>query len=197
MGDGSYDLEYLEAVLCEDFEEIDRIEAAAEALGYGPLVQCTTVTNCSSQRAFCRKNFAFSETENHAEQIIAHDHRNSDSILNQPLMVNIACSSKIRMFEPEEDFRSDCPFILVVAKHPHTHPVPLPTKTPPIIRTQLFKILESLGEDLPDITPRRLIRHPVIKAFLKAELPQSTCPTLESRAGQESATRGPLHTPHR
>ncbi|KAJ7584578.1 hypothetical protein C8J56DRAFT_1054042 [Mycena floridula] len=37
--DGSYDLDYLEAVLEEDTDEIERIEHGAEVLGYGPLVE--------------------------------------------------------------------------------------------------------------------------------------------------------------
>lgn len=55
IGNGYYDAEYIEAVLCEDTEEIDRIEVAAEALGYGPLTICTTVSNFSLQKAFCRE----------------------------------------------------------------------------------------------------------------------------------------------
>jgi hypothetical protein len=51
---GSYDLAYIKAVLQEDEEEVLSIEQATHDLGYGPLVECTTVTNASSQRAFCR-----------------------------------------------------------------------------------------------------------------------------------------------
>lgn len=51
---GAYDLAYIKALFGDDQEEIKEIEDAAFALGYGPLVECTTVTNFSSQRAFCR-----------------------------------------------------------------------------------------------------------------------------------------------
>lgn len=55
VGDGSYNIDYIEAVLCEDQEEIDRIEQAASSLGYEPLIECTTITNNSAQRTFCRE----------------------------------------------------------------------------------------------------------------------------------------------
>jgi hypothetical protein len=51
---GAYDLKYIKAVLCDDEEEVALIEQAAFDLGYGPLVECTTITNASSQRAICR-----------------------------------------------------------------------------------------------------------------------------------------------
>lgn len=54
--DDSYDLDYVEAVLNEDMEEVDRIEDAALALGFGPLMECNTVANFSSQRLYCRKS---------------------------------------------------------------------------------------------------------------------------------------------
>ena len=48
IGDGPYDIEYIEAVLCEDQEEIDRIEYAAQKLGFGPRVECTNISNFST-----------------------------------------------------------------------------------------------------------------------------------------------------
>jgi hypothetical protein len=36
IGDSSYNLAYIKAVLCEDEEEVDRIEMAARDLGFGP-----------------------------------------------------------------------------------------------------------------------------------------------------------------
>ncbi|KAJ7661103.1 hypothetical protein B0H17DRAFT_1144805 [Mycena rosella] len=47
---GSYDLGYIQAVLTDDEEEATCIEQAAFKLGYGPLVECTTVANVSSQK---------------------------------------------------------------------------------------------------------------------------------------------------
>ena len=56
--DDSYDLEYLEAYFNEDAETIDQIETTAAAVGYGPLSKCTTVTNYSSQRVYCRESWS-------------------------------------------------------------------------------------------------------------------------------------------
>jgi hypothetical protein len=55
ISDGLYDIDYIEAVLCEDQEEVDRIEYAALELGYGPRVECTNVSNFSTQRVYCRE----------------------------------------------------------------------------------------------------------------------------------------------
>ncbi|KAJ7237113.1 hypothetical protein C8J57DRAFT_1087798 [Mycena rebaudengoi] len=35
-----------------------------------------------------------------------------------------------------------------------------------------------LAEDLPDITPRRFIRHPIVQSFLTSKFPFLVCPTL-------------------
>ncbi|KAJ7019900.1 hypothetical protein C8F04DRAFT_1197252, partial [Mycena alexandri] len=53
---GTYDIAYIKAVLTDNEEEVAQIEDAAFSLGYGPLVECTTVTNASSQRAICRRS---------------------------------------------------------------------------------------------------------------------------------------------
>ncbi|KAF8179521.1 hypothetical protein K438DRAFT_1908313 [Mycena galopus ATCC 62051] len=143
-GDGSYHVEYMEAIFCGDEQEAALIEESAFNLGYGPLTDCSTVANCSQQKAYC-----------------PFPHRNNENNLVQPLMTRLHCSSKFRVFAPKEEFRADCPFVLLVTHGAHPHPVPLPTKTPPKIRAQIFDLLEKLAEDLPDITPRRFIRHPI------------------------------------
>ncbi|KAJ7823047.1 hypothetical protein B0H14DRAFT_2518729 [Mycena olivaceomarginata] len=93
-------------------------------------------------------------------------------------MQRLACSSKFRVFEPKEEYRAACPFVLIVTSGDHLHPVPLPTKTPPKIRDKLMEILGTLAQDLPDITPRRLLRHPIIQSFLTSKFPFIVCPTL-------------------
>ncbi|KAJ6456641.1 hypothetical protein C8R47DRAFT_1165259 [Mycena vitilis] len=158
---GTYDLKYIEAVLTDDMDEVARIEEACLALGYGPLVDCTTVTNASSQRAIC-----------------PHDHRDEDGYLLQPLMQRLKCSVKFRVFEPHNEYRTICPYILITSSGRHTHPIPLPTRTPPTIRTQILRLLEDLGEDIPDITPRRFLRHPIVKTFLANKFPHIPHPTL-------------------
>ncbi|KAJ6535548.1 hypothetical protein B0H19DRAFT_1271291 [Mycena capillaripes] len=161
IGSGAYDVDYIEAVITEDEEEPARIEEAARDLGYGPLVDCTTVSNFSSQKANCPV-----------------PHRDQNGALIQPLLERLPCNSKFRVFEPIEEFRIFCPFVLVLTRHEHPHPIPLPTKTPPKIRSDLMDLLKQLGEDLPDMTARRLIRHPIIKSFLAKKFPSIISPTL-------------------
>lgn len=54
--DESFDLEYIEAHFNEYMDELERIELRAAAMGYGPCVACTTVTNFSAQRICCRES---------------------------------------------------------------------------------------------------------------------------------------------
>jgi hypothetical protein len=54
--DESFDIEYMEAHFNEDKDELERIELRAAAIGYGPRVACTTVTNFSAQRVCCRES---------------------------------------------------------------------------------------------------------------------------------------------
>ena len=58
IDDGSYDVEYIEAILTDDLEEIAQIEHDHGLLGFGPLTKCTTVSNAGSQRLFCRKCYS-------------------------------------------------------------------------------------------------------------------------------------------
>ncbi|KAJ7211557.1 hypothetical protein C8J57DRAFT_1097634, partial [Mycena rebaudengoi] len=162
INNGSYDLAYIEAVLCEDQEEVDRIEQAALDLGFGPLLGvCTTVSNASSQKAFC-----------------PFDHRARDGKLQQQLMIQMKCASRFRIFEPLPEYRKQCPKVLLICEGAHTHPVPLPTRTPAHICSRILGLLEETAEDLPDMTPRRFIRHPLVKVFLKKLLPTISSPTL-------------------
>ncbi|KAJ7100549.1 hypothetical protein C8R43DRAFT_1141295 [Mycena crocata] len=159
--DDSYDLDYLEAYFNEDQEELDRIENAAQTMGYGPLVQCRTVTNFCSQRTYC-----------------PHDHREEDGRLIQPLLIPLDCEVKFTTFQPTEEFRRICPYILVISRGVHPHPIPLPQKTPPVIRRTIFDLLKRMNDDLPDLTPRRFIRHPIVKSFLQQKFPKINAPTL-------------------
>ncbi|KAK7015317.1 hypothetical protein R3P38DRAFT_2637341 [Favolaschia claudopus] len=160
IGSGSYDVDYIEAVITGDLEEATMIEEEARDSGYGPLIECTTVANFSSQKAYC-------------------PHREKASLyLVQPLLERMTCPSKFRVYEPIPAARSECPFILIVTSNAHEHPVPLPTKTPAHIRSKLMDLLKDTDDDLPDLTPRRFLRHPILKAFLLKALPSVLNPTL-------------------
>jgi hypothetical protein len=93
-------------------------------------------------------------------------------------MERLTCESRIRVFEPLEQYRSVCSKVLVVCHGQHPHPIPQPLKTPPLIRLQIFKLLESLGQDLADLTPRRFLRHTSVCAYLRNTLPHILHPSL-------------------
>lgn len=71
-----------------------------------------------------------------------------------------------------------CPQILVVCEGMHSHFIPLPTKTPPPVRNIIMQLLEDLGPDLPDITPRGFLRHPIARSYLQKRFPDLHAPTL-------------------
>lgn len=105
-------------------------------------------------------------------------HRDENGALIQPILERLPCNSKFRVYEPEEEYRAHCPYILLVTFGEHTHPVPLPTKTPARIQKKLMDLLENVGDDLPDLTPRRFIRHPLLKSFLSHQYPDVISPML-------------------
>ncbi|KAK7015447.1 hypothetical protein R3P38DRAFT_3321667 [Favolaschia claudopus] len=170
ISDGSYNIEYctisinspyIAAVFTGNTESMDRIEESARLMDYGPLAPCSFLANCSTQRVYCPT-----------------EHRDEDHRLYQPKLVQLECKSRFRVFEPIESARADCPFILVICQGTHPHPIPVPEKTPKKVRGEIFKLLENVGEDLPDMTPRRLLRHPAVLAFLRDRLPDIRNPTL-------------------
>ncbi|KIY48068.1 hypothetical protein FISHEDRAFT_43953 [Fistulina hepatica ATCC 64428] len=156
-----YDLDYLEAVLGGDNEEAKQIEDSAAHHNYGPLAPCTTVVNFTSQRSNC-----------------PIEHRDTDGQLKRATLIHFQCKSTFQIFEPHEEYRHCCPFILLVTRHPHTHPPPIPQKTPPAIRDTIFQLLESLRYDLADLTPRHFLRHPIVKDFLRCKVPHIMHPSL-------------------
>ncbi|KAJ6494582.1 hypothetical protein C8R45DRAFT_1095495 [Mycena sanguinolenta] len=159
--DESYDLDYIEAYFHEDDDELQRIEEAASLLGYGPLAACKNVANFSSQRFHC-----------------PFDHRDQDGHLIQLTMQPLGCKTKFTIYEPIEEFRAACPFVLVICKGEHPHPIPLPRKTPPQIKDDVMGLLKSLDGDLADLTPRRFLRHPILHAYLRQRFPAIPNPML-------------------
>ncbi|KAI0041139.1 hypothetical protein FA95DRAFT_1473123, partial [Auriscalpium vulgare] len=155
---GSLDVDYLEALFYNDFNVIEAVEADSEATDLATAVGgCRTVMNCSSQRVHCPRN-----------------HRRDDSGQILPIaMVALECASRFHMYEPIPEHRSGCPFALVVCSGQHTHPIPLPIKTPPLIRREIASLLYSMGNDLAEATPRKLLRHPSVQAYLRQRLPAS------------------------
>ncbi|KZP11654.1 hypothetical protein FIBSPDRAFT_913544 [Athelia psychrophila] len=161
ISNGLYDLDYLKALFSDDDDAIEEFELAAQTDGFGPLVECSTIANFSTIKVNC-----------------PCEHRNNDGELLLAEMVRLPCRSTFRCYEPIEEYRKACPRVLVVCRGEHTHPIPLPTKTPPSIRAELFAILQSLDVDLADIMPRRLLRHTLTQAYLQKRLPNVPRPML-------------------
>ncbi|KAJ7035741.1 hypothetical protein C8F04DRAFT_1258622 [Mycena alexandri] len=161
VSDGSYDVAYLEALFGDHEDKISEIEEAAIGLGYGPLVECTTVCNISSQKSLC-----------------PFDHRNDEGVLMQLEMMTIKCACHVKVYVPFPEYRAACPKVLAVAKGVHPHSIPLPTKTPPAIKHEILDLLPRFQEDLPDLTPRRFLRSPIVKLYLAVKFPRILNPTM-------------------
>ncbi|KAF9059684.1 hypothetical protein BDP27DRAFT_1497038 [Rhodocollybia butyracea] len=151
IGNGQYDVDYIEAILTGDHAEVARIEDEASRNGYGPETTCYTIINHSAQRLTCPWN-----------------HRDpTDGILKQPKLVNLGCNCTYREYVPLEEYRQRCPFILIVSRGVHSHPIPLPEKTPASVKSTLDSLFKQLDADLADMTPRLFLRHPIVKSHLK------------------------------
>ncbi|KAE9384455.1 hypothetical protein BT96DRAFT_950559 [Gymnopus androsaceus JB14] len=81
-------------------------------------------------------------------------------------------------YEPLEEYRAACPYFLVTSKGPHSHPIPLPEKTPTTVKVELGKLFKKLGVDLADIMPRKFLRHPIVQLYLSARYPFLRNPML-------------------
>ncbi|KAJ7235196.1 hypothetical protein C8J57DRAFT_1530888 [Mycena rebaudengoi] len=178
ISNGLYDIPYLEAIFLDDEEEINYIEEAVFGLGFGPLAawlaECKTACNVSSKKTFC-----------------TFVHGSIDGELDQSEMETIACDVKFNAYVAFEEYRRECPQIKAVVKGVHFHPIPQPTKTP---KDELIKLLPRFQEDLPDLTLRRFLRHPIIKAYLAAKFPNIINPTLISDLHISLANRAHLKT---
>ncbi|KAJ7867739.1 hypothetical protein B0H14DRAFT_3132843 [Mycena olivaceomarginata] len=116
------------------------------------------------------------------EEAAAHqsfDHRDELGRLIQLPMKLLTCGVKFVVYEPLEQFRQACPYVLLVCTgDSHPHPIPLPRKTPRQIQDDIAQLLKSLDGDLADLTPRRFLRHPILRAYLQQKFPQIPTPTI-------------------
>ena len=110
--------------------------------------------------------------------LAACEHRNPDGKLILAEMAHLSCRCTFRCFEPLEEYRHACPKILVICCGGHTHPIPLPMKTPLAIRAEVFALLQCLDTDLPDLTARRFLWHPATAAYLRKRIPEFNNPNL-------------------
>ncbi|KAF5353020.1 hypothetical protein D9757_012737 [Collybiopsis confluens] len=162
VGNGRYNTDYLQAVLDNNIEESTRIECEAEANGYGPKVPCRTVVNRSSQRPTC--GFIHRDPQRHE--------------LRQMKLIELSCTCKFWEYEPVAEYRERCAYLLIVSKNVHSHPAPLPEKTPIAVRAALDSLLQKLEYELADMTPRIFLRHPLVKSYLSSCFPLLRNPML-------------------
>ncbi|KAJ3869996.1 hypothetical protein EV359DRAFT_28895 [Lentinula novae-zelandiae] len=149
----SYDTMYFQALFNNDKALLEVLEGAMKNKGYGPLVPCTTVQNCTSVKVNC---------ESH--------HRSPNGSMTMTELHRLPCTSSITIYEPLPDYRSSCPYVLIVCKGVHTHPVPIPARTPSSIVDDLIKFLTHL-DDLPNLTARRLLGNEAANLRLKYFVP--------------------------
>lgn len=71
-----------------------------------------------------------------------------------------------------------CPFIAVVFRDQHTHPIPLPTRTPAPVVSWIGDLLRGMGHHLADTTPLRFSRFGSVKHALRSLFPDVLTPTL-------------------
>lgn len=64
----------------------------------------------------------------------------------------------------------DCPQVVIVSRNPHSHPPPLPIKTPTALVAVLKSLLVSLDWKLADATPRRIVLDSAFVAGLREQL---------------------------
>lgn len=176
--DGNYyDVAYLEAFFTGDVDEAYRIEFEALESGHGPLAECNTITNTSSQRRNCRKCYNYFVFVN-SKFLSAFAHRHDDGSLKQPLVVQRKCGVKYQVFVPLEAYRAQCPRIFLWFHGEHTHPAPFQLTTPSRIRADIVEILTNMREDLVDITPRGLLRHASLRRYVQRNFPEDPTATL-------------------
>ena len=94
------------------------------------------------------------------------EHRDEEGELVTAEMIRLECVCTFWNFQPTEAFQAQCPNILVICHGDHPHPIPIPTKTPPSIRSKIMDLLGALHQDLPDLTPRRFMCHPCSPSIL-------------------------------
>ena len=169
---------YLTALFLNDKEEIERFEAAGELAGYGPQAQCFTIENFSVQKAFCREFPRANAVASIDAVGPARTHRQLDGPLEHLPLRHVPCKTTFMVYEPKAFERAAYPYVLVVCNGAHTHPVPLPTKTPQAIQTTMLEMLHGMEEALPDATPRRVMRDASVRAQLHKLLPHIRDPTL-------------------
>ncbi|KAF6743327.1 hypothetical protein DFP72DRAFT_828127 [Ephemerocybe angulata] len=158
LSNGQYDVRYLKALFTGDKETVESIEEDLAIFhGSGPSTSCSFTASSSSVRVYC-----------------PYPHRDSAGNLIRAELKRVQCKTTFRFFQPIEQHRRECPWTLVTSSGAHTHPIPVLSKTPPAIVCQFLQLINSLKDELPDMTARRLIHHSNTRTFVRAAVKDST-----------------------
>ncbi|KAJ7834333.1 hypothetical protein B0H14DRAFT_2363848 [Mycena olivaceomarginata] len=134
-----FDITYLHALLENDSKVINEREELARQFGYGPRAPCSFTASLSAQKELC-----------------PYWHRDSGKLARSVLQRTAGnCTAKFDIYTPDD--LSDCPFVVVICRNPHTHPPPHPVKTPPPLLDVFRSLLLDLDWKLADATPRKLM----------------------------------------
>ncbi|KAG0704065.1 hypothetical protein DFH29DRAFT_997951 [Suillus ampliporus] len=153
-----YDIPYLHALLDVDQQQIHVFETRAQSFGYGPLVPCRFAASPVEQKQLCRKYF--SPATRSSLIVTSPQHIGTcdiDGSLRQGVLQKWAhkCQTTYVIYVPND--LQDCPHVLVISHNPHSHPPPMPVKTPPPILRCFESLLLHLEWKLADATPRRIM----------------------------------------
>ncbi|KAJ2911744.1 hypothetical protein MD484_g8674, partial [Candolleomyces efflorescens] len=162
LADSLYDIRYLKALFTHNKELIDEIEEDLFIFhNAGPSSTCSFTTNVSSVRVHC-----------------PFPHRDLEGRLVRAELIRQTCECTFRYFQPTLENRKKCPWSLLTCHGPHTHPIPVLSKTPRVISSSILDLLRSMKDEIPDMTPRRFIRNPSVHSFLRNRLPSIQDPLL-------------------
>ncbi|KAG6374217.1 hypothetical protein JVT61DRAFT_4875 [Boletus reticuloceps] len=150
-----YDTKYLQALLEDNWDVVNKHECDARSKGYGPLMPCDYVASPSTQTQLCRKSIpiiiVFTLT-----LFTAHWHRLANNRLKRGTLRKWAhgCAARYHVYVPHD--LHACPQILILCQSPHSHPPPAPVKTPPPLKDLFNELLLLMKWKLADATPRRI-----------------------------------------
>ncbi|KAL6304684.1 hypothetical protein BKA93DRAFT_732739 [Sparassis latifolia] len=134
----AYNMNYLMALFHNDRAKFSEIELNALTYGYGPLVPCNFADSPRNQKQRCPQWRRYAD----------------GSLRRGTLQRHIKCHSTFDIYVPH-DIKS-CAYIVIVCRHPHSHPDPLRTKTPPLYLHIFRSLLCDLQWRLADATPRKI-----------------------------------------
>ncbi|KAJ6452183.1 hypothetical protein C8R47DRAFT_998159 [Mycena vitilis] len=147
-----FDIPYLRALLQNDTRAIDAREESAHQFGYGPRLPCSFSAPPSAQKQLC-----------------PYWHRQSSKLARGVLeRWRGNCPATFDFYTPYN--LSSCPYVVAVCRHPHSHPLPDPVKTPPPLLEIFRSLLLELDWKLADATPRKLMLDSGFMAGLRRNL---------------------------